>query len=191
MNNEPTSSHRELAAAATLTTLSGQQFTLRPVRPSDALNYKRLVSGLSPDDRRYRFFSALQDLPDALCDSLINVDHTEHEAFVAVRRNGGAAEDLCGVVRLIKDKERNGAEYAIVVSQHCRNMGLGYSLMLYAIDYARYAGFSYIHADVLADNRAMLKICGELGFESRTCRDDSTVMEVRLTLKPSPDASLN
>ena len=191
MNNEPTSSHRDLAAAATLTTLSGQQFTLRPVRPSDALNYKRLVSGLSPDDRRYQFFSALQDLPDALCDSLINVDHTEHEAFVAVRRNSGGAEDLCGVVRLIKDQERNGAEYAIVVSHHCRNMGLGYSLMLYVIDYARYAGLSYIHADVLADNRAMLKICGELGFKSRTCRDDSTVMEVRLTLKPSSLAALN
>lgn len=169
-------------ASTTLTTLAGRQFLLRPIRTSDAESYDRLVATLSPQDRRYRFFSAFSKLPDSLRERLTNVDHRDHEAFVAAEEGASQEKEICGVVRLIKEGARNGAEYAIIVSGRRRGLGLGYSLMQYAIDYARYVKLSYLRGEVLLENTAMMQMCRELGFERASNPDDPAVATVTLQL---------
>ena len=169
-------------ASTTLTTLAGRQFLLRPIRTGDADSYDRLVSTLSPEDRRYRFFSAFNELPDSLRESLINVDHSDHEAFVAAEDGASQETEICGVVRLIKEGANNGAEYAIIVSGQRRGLGLGYSLMQYAIDYARYVKLSYLRGEVLLENKAMMQMCRELGFKRASNPDDPAVATVTLHL---------
>lgn len=125
--------HKRMTGSPTLSTIAGRQFELRPIRASDADSYDRLVSTLSPEDRRYRFFSAFAKLPPSLRDSLTNVDHTTHEAFVAAACGPDRCDDISGVVRMIIDGGAEGrggeAEYAIIVSSRLRGVGLGYSLM--------------------------------------------------------------
>lgn len=166
----------------TLTTLAGRQFELRPIRASDAESYDRLVSTLSPCDRRFRFFSAFEKLPMAMRDSLTDVDHQTHEAFVAAEFGAASAQEISGVVRIIKDCDHNGAEYAIMVSSRLRGIGLGYSLMRYVIDYARYVNIDHLHGDVMMENSSMLQVCRDLGFTQRRNPEDSTVAIVTLTL---------
>lgn len=176
-----------MTAAPTLTTIAGRQFELRRIRREDAASYDRLVSTLSPQDRRFRFFSAFARLPESLRDSLTDVDHETHQAFVAAecavpRRTPEGCEDIGGVVRMIVDKDGEGAEYAIIVSPRLRGVGLGYALMQYAIDYARYAGLARLHGDVMSENAAMMQMCRELGFVARRHPEDASVSVVTLTL---------
>ena len=171
-----------MTGSPTLSTIAGRQFELRPIRASDAESYDRLVSTLSPEDRRYRFFSAFAKLPPGLRDSLTNVDHTTHEAFVAAACGPERCDDISGVVRMIMDGSGGEAEYAIIVSSRLRGVGLGYSLMQYVIDYARYIGLERLRGDVMTANKAMLQMCRELGFEQRRHPEDPTVSVVTLTL---------
>lgn len=185
-NGKPRKGGR-MTGAPTLTTIAGRQFELRPIRPSDADSYDRLVSTLSPEDRRYRFFSAFAKLPKALRDELTNVDHAKHEAFVAAACGPERCDDISGVVRMIMDDDAGDgsggeAEYAIIVSSRLRGVGLGYSLMEYVIDYARYIGLDRLRGDVMTANKAMIQMCRELGFESRRNPEDPTVSIVTLTL---------
>jgi acetyltransferase len=140
-----------------ITTQSGAQFFVRPIRPDDAEAYESLVETLSAHDRRFRFFSAWRELPGRLRESLTRVDHINHEAFVAVSVDESEGA-LCGIVRLIKRSDPGAADFAIVVSQDLRNKGLGYSLMQYIVDYAKASGVERLCGTVLSDNRAMLKI---------------------------------
>ena len=182
--------NKRMTGSPTLSTIAGRQFELRPIRASDAESYDRLVSTLSPEDRRYRFFSAFAKLPPGLRDSLTNVDHTTHEAFVAAACGPERCDDISGVVRMImdgsSDESRGGrggeAEYAIIVSSRLRGVGLGYSLMQYVIDYARYIGLERLRGDVMTANKAMLQMCRELGFEQRRHPEDPSVSVVTLTL---------
>lgn len=171
-----------MTGAPTLTTIAGRQFELRPIRPSDAESYDRLVSALSPEDRRYRFFSAFAKLPPSLRDELTDVDHDAHEAFVAAACGPERCDDISGVVRMIMDPSGRQAEYAIIVSSRLRGVGLGYSLMQYVIDYARYIGLDRLRGDVMTANRAMMQMCRELGFECRRHPEDPSVSVVTLTL---------
>jgi len=180
-----------MTSASVITTIAGRQFELRRIRPEDADGYDRLVATLSPEDRRYRFFSAFARLPASLRESLTNVDHETHEAFVAAEfgpirndpaRDGPLRDDIGGVVRMIVDADGAGAEYAIVVSRRLRGVGLGFALMQYVIDYARYAGLSRLHGDVMTENKAMMQMCRELGFTPMRHPDDPTVSIVTLAL---------
>lgn len=178
--------NKRMTGSPTLSTIAGRQFELRPIRASDAESYDRLVSTLSPEDRRYRFFSAFAKLSPGLRDSLTNVDHTTHEAFVAAACGPERCDDISGVVRMIMDGSSDGrggeAEYAIIVSSRLRGVGLGYSLMQYVIDYARYIGLERLRGDVMTANKAMLQMCRELGFEQRRHPEDPSVSVVTLTL---------
>jgi acetyltransferase len=59
--------------------------------------------------------------------------------------------------------------------------GLGYKLVDMVIGIGQEKGLEKIYGLVLSDNRAMLRICEELGFQRRDLADGTTWVE--LTLK--------
>lgn len=169
-------------ACPILTTLAGRQFELRPIQPSDAEGYDELVASLTPSDKRYRFFSAFQTLPERIRDDLTNVDHESHEAFVAAQAGAAGSQEIRGVVRMIRNENAKDAEYAVITSQNVRGVGLGYALMQYVINYARYIGVKRLYGNVMMENTAMLQMCRELGFTQRRNPEDATMSMVSLML---------
>ena len=68
-------------------------------------------------------------------------------------------------------------------------LGLGMFLMRRIIDYARARGIGQLYGDVLADNRAMLKLCSVLGFDQTRPDDNPGIVRVVLSLRePDSDA---
>ncbi len=170
------------ATATEIKTHERLSFVVRRLSTADRAEYVKMISSLNPSDRRFRFFTAIKQLPDDLQVALTSVDPFSHAAFVAEKFQPGSDPELCGVVRLVKNGMPGESEFAIVVAPTYRNCGLGYSLMEFAIAYARYYGFIKIIGSVLTENQAMLKICRELGFQCELESGNPATTSVVLTL---------
>lgn len=168
--------------ALEIETQAHTNFVLRRLSRSDGDQYVKLISDLTPSDRRFRFFSAIRELPDSWQSALTDVDQIHHAAFAAEKFNPGSEPELCGVVRLVETKTPGEVEFAIVVAPSYRNCGLGYSLMEYAIAFARHYNIKSIVGAVHSENNAMLKICRELGFSSAFEPGSPSTTSVTLTL---------
>lgn len=88
---------------------------------------------------------------------------------------------MYGGVRLISDANRERGQFAITVVDTLAGRGIGRRLMDVIIDYAKSIGIRRIDGHVLGSNKAMLKLCGNLGF--LLTRGEENVICVRLGLK--------
>ena len=100
-------------------------------------------------------------------------------AFVAIEQASGA---MLGVVRLHSDANYETGEYAILVRSDLKGRGLGWLLMQLIIAYARAEGLKRIEGQVLSENRTMLEMCRELGFDVAADPEDRETCRVTLVL---------
>lgn len=159
--------------------VGGERLTIRPIRPEDAENHLAFFSRLSPEDIRFRFFSAMRQLSAEQTVRLTQVDYDREIAFVAVR---DADSDTVAVARLVCDADRRSGEFAVIVQADMKGRGLATRLMRRLIDWARAKGLPAITGQVLADNAPMLAFVRHLGFSVHRMLEEPDVMEVRLEL---------
>ena len=156
---------------------AGERLTIRPIRPEDADAHAAMFSRLTPEDVRFRFFSALRTLSPERLARMTQVDYDREMAFVATRANG----DTVGVSRLVREGDGTG-EFAIVVQPDMRGRGLARRLMQRLIEWGGQQGLTAIVGQVLADNAPMLGFMRALGFTLHRMPDEPEVMEARLEL---------
>ncbi|PPQ34559.1 bifunctional acetate--CoA ligase family protein/GNAT family N-acetyltransferase [Rhodopila globiformis] len=159
--------------------LGNESITIRPIRPEDAEAHGAFFSRLSPQDIRYRFFSAIRELSKEQVARLTQVDYDREMAFVAVRDTTG---EITGVVRLVCEPNGRSAEFAVIVQADMKGRGLATALMKRVIDWGRQKGLQEITGQILADNAPMLAFIRHLGFTVHRMPDDPEVMESRLEL---------
>ena len=164
------------------TARDGERLTIRPIRPEDAEQHGGFFSRLSPQDIRYRFFTAMRELPPEQMARLTQVDYDREMAFIAVREASG---ETVGVARLVCEpgEPEGEAEFAVIVQGDMKGRGLATRLMHRLIDWARGRRLRTIVGQVLADNAPMLAFMRHLGFSLRRMRDEPDVMEARLSLE--------
>jgi acetyltransferase len=104
-------------------------------------------------------------------------------AFVASEESSGR---MVGVVRLHADPNRESREFAITVRSDFKGRGLGWMLMQLIIEYARTMRLRVIEGRTLWENKTMLKMCRELGFELLMDPTDANVSIARLSLTSEP-----
>jgi len=158
----------------------GETFTIRPIRPEDAEAHGAFFKRLSPEDVRYRFFSAMRELSAEQMARLTQVDYEREIAFVAVRDTTG---ETVGVARLVCEVGSPEGEFAVVVQPDVKGRGLARHLMQRLIDWARARGVSAVVGQVLADNAPMLAFVRSLGFVVHRMPDEDGVVEARLLLE--------
>ncbi len=156
-----------------------EMLTLRPIRPEDATAHGGFFHRLSPQDIRFRFFSAMKELSPEMTARLTQIDYEREMAFVAVREE---TNETVGVARLARDTYGPGGEFAVIVQADMKGKGLAGRLMQCLIDWARAQGMAEIVGQVLADNVPMLAFVRRLGFTVRRMPSDPEVMEARLPL---------
>ena len=139
----------------------GSAAHLRQIRPDDASAIVELHSRLSERTRYLRYFSPYPRIPARDLERFVNVDHTDREALVAA-----LGDDLIAVGRYERlGQGATDAEVAFVVEDAYQGRGVGSALLEHLAEAARESGISRFVAEVLPQNRTMLRVFSDAGFQ--------------------------
>jgi len=139
----------------------GCEAIIRPSRASDIAAIKNLFYDLSPEDIFTRFFNRLSNLPISTAQQICNVDYEREMAYVAVLGSHEQGE-IVGTSGFALDPMDNLAEVAYMIRPDFQGKGLGSALQNRMVAYARNKGLRGLKADILAENRKMLKLIQKL-----------------------------
>ena len=172
------------ARGKTVTLRDGARVRLRPIaledKPALATSFERL----SEESRYRRFFTSKNKLSAAELDYLVDVDHTNHEAIIAIDPSSGQG---LGVARYVRSTDDTGlAEVAVTVVDDWQGRGLGRALLQRLTYRARREGVRRFSALVQAENRASLGLLEGLGDTRRTFAPG----EVELLIELPPERGL-
>ena len=155
-------------------------------QPHNAALYPDFLAHVTAEDLRLRFFIAISELSDERIAALTTIDYARAMAFIAL---DDATGEMLGVVRLHRDADDKGGEYAVLVRSALKGHGLGWLLMRRMIGYARVIGLDRVHGQVLAENTTMLRMCTELGFQITDDVTGAGIKVVTLPLGAAPRAA--
>jgi len=172
-----------LPHASDETLSDGTRITIRPIRPSDRQVEQAFVRSLSPMSKHYRFFGGIAELPDHMLDQFIHMNYPGNVAIIAVVMDNDTAEEI-GVARYAMTGEMT-AEFAVAVADAWQNRGVATHLLQRLTTIAKQAGVAELVGIVLRDNRAMLALARQLGFELH--RDDNDASTIRASKKLTGD----
>jgi len=167
---------------------TGDVVRIRQVRPDDAPAMVRAYANLGEQSRYRRFFTVMPELPEATVKAAVEVDHTDHEALVAVPLLSAEIVGECRFIRLLDQPDT--AEVGVTVVDAWQGRGLGSALLARLGERALEAGIEYFTAEVLAENRTMLALLPSLGkVQTDAC---GPVVTARVELaepprQPGPD----
>jgi acetyltransferase len=147
-------------------TKGGVEVYLRPIKPEDAPLLLDLFDNMSKRSRYYRFFSPMKTLSRDMLVRLTQVDYDRHIALVALHKAEGK-EKMVGVVRVISGADRSSAEFSVAVGDPWQGKGIGRKLLERSLEVAGDYGIRKVYGEVLAENKEMLGLGRELGFEIR------------------------
>lgn len=159
----------------------GSPVLVRPLKPEDRQREEDFLRALSPDARRFRFLGTFKEASPELIDQLMDIDHDQRMAFVALAHEDGHLREV-GVSRYSATTDRTRCECAVTVSENWRHRGLAVLLMRHLIDVAREHGFRQMFSIDVADNEAMHELAGYLGFKRTIDPDDACQVIHTLTL---------
>lgn len=158
----------------------GTEVTLRPIKPEDEPLELEMLSSLSEETLRARFFSIIKDITHEMLIRFCNIDYDREMAIVAELREGDKRK-IIGIGRLIVEPDFRSGEYAVLVHDDYPGKGLGYKLVDVIIGIAQDKGLEEIHGTVLTENQKMLRVARKLGFTIKMQSDG--ISKVTLTLK--------
>ncbi len=105
---------------------------------------------------------------------LTDVDHTDHEALMAIDEESGVAVGVARFVRLGEGSDV--AEAAVIVVDPWQGAGLGKALSVMLAERARELGIARFEATLLMENRAMMGLLESLGPVRTVGREGSAVV---------------
>ncbi len=157
----------------------GTEVILRPIRPEDEPLEHEMLTTLSEETLRGRFFQVIKSITHEMLTRYCNIDYDREMAIVGEVREGEKRR-IIGIGRLIIEPDFKKGEFAVVVHDDYQRKGLGYKLVDTVIGIAQEKELHKIYGIVLTDNKAMLRICDELGFKTRDLSDGTTWVELSL-----------
>lgn len=166
------------------TLADGRSVIVRPVLPQDADLEQSLVRALSPEARYQRFFNPLRELAPATLEAMTRIDYRRHVAILA-ETFAGDVERVVGEARYVVDDGGGDAEFALLVADDWRRVGLAGRLLCALAGHARAEGLESLHGDVLATNQPMLALLRRLGFARRIHPGDARLVHASFALRPA------
>lgn len=144
-------------------TITGQDFFIRPIRPSDANLLIDHFYSLSPRSVYMRFFSPLKELSQTMLIKLTQIDYDREIALVALMGKE-PNEKIVGVCRIIIEPDKTQGEFAMAISDEWHGKGIGSSLLKQCLKAAQSKGIKRVTGVALAENTQMLMLGSKLGF---------------------------
>jgi len=168
--------------SAQVETRTGLKLNVRSVSPDDEQAVIDFFKQIAPEDLRFRFLSSMNAVGSALAHELVDVDHIETENLLAFDSEDGS---LVASAMVAADDKASDAEVAVAVRSDCKGQGVGWAMLNHACDFARVRGFERIHSIELSDNRSVISLEKEMGFEARPCPDGMTLTILSKALNPA------
>ena len=165
----------------TVTLRDGARVTLRPIAPEDKPLIAASFERLSEESRYRRFFTSKKELSAAELDYLLDVDHSDHEAIIAVDQLSGEAVGVARYVRSNDDAEV--ADVAVTVIDDWQGRGLGRVLLTRLTHRARREGVRRFSVVVLGENREAIGLFNSFG-DVRRRQSAAGVLELVIELPP-------
>jgi len=138
----------------------GRAVLLRRATSGDEDRIQHFVRALSWQSRYQRFFIPLREVPAAMLTRLVQPDDTRGAAVLAFAASEGG--DVVGFAQYDAMTEHE-AEAAVIVDESWRRVGLARQLLLDLAVIAEAADIARVHADILRDNAAALRLAREVG----------------------------
>ncbi|GAA4472281.1 bifunctional GNAT family N-acetyltransferase/acetate--CoA ligase family protein [Enteractinococcus fodinae] len=151
----------------------GATARLRPVSPDDADALQQMHQGQSQDSIYFRYFTYKSQLSAKELERFTVVDYVDRVAFVVL-----LGDELMGIGRYDRLGDSTEAEVAFNIADAHQGRGLGSILIEHLAAAGRENGLRTFTAEVLPENRKMLKVFQAAGFEtSRSFEDGVVVVE--------------
>ncbi len=159
--------------------VDGTPVILRPIKPEDEpLEYEMLTT-LSKETLRQRFFQVIKEIPHEMLVRFCNIDYDREMAIVAEVEEGEQRR-IIGIGRLIIEADLKSAEFAVVVHDDYQGRRLGYKLLDTLIGIAQEKNLDKIYGVILNENKRMLQVCEELGFTKKPLEQGLVQAELAL-----------
>lgn len=152
----------------------GRAALVGPLQPTDRERYLAGLEAASPDSVFKRFMTPIVRLSESQIRYLTDVDHTDHEALMAIDEESGVAVGVARFVRLGEGSDV--AEAAVIVVDPWQGAGLGKALSVMLAERARELGIARFEATLLMENTAMMGLLESLGPVRTVGREGSAVV---------------
>jgi RimJ/RimL family protein N-acetyltransferase len=130
----------------------------RAIKPSDEEEMRRLFYRFSERAVYYRYFSPVKTMPHQKMQDYVSVDYSRFMSIVGIVEQGGV-EKIIAEGRYVRHLDRPlCADTAFVVDEHYQGMGIALFLLELLIKTARERGVQVFTADVIADNKPMMRV---------------------------------
>lgn len=136
---------------------SGLEVLLRAIRPSDEDQMRRLFYRFSDRAVYYRYFSPIKAMPHTKMQEYVNVDYNKVMSIVGLIRESGM-EKIIAEARYVRHKESSLADVAFIVDEEYQGRGIASYMFNLLIKAGIDRGIEGFTADVLADNKSMMKV---------------------------------
>ena len=146
----------------------GSRVFLRPLKLTDEALLRDLFYKLSPESVHYRFFQLIKSMPHEKLQEFLRIDYEADMALVVLTGSADEDAEMIGIAHYLKDPQTNFAEAAFLVRDDWQGKGIGTQLMDALVEAAQIQGIAGFTADVLADNKGMMRVfhtCGSRGRE--------------------------
>jgi len=157
----------------------GTEVVIRPIRPEDEPALVHFHETLSERTVYLRYFHLMnleQRIQHERLTRICFIDYDREMALVAERRNPETGEsEILGVGRAMKIHGTSEAEVAVVISDQWQGRGLGKELLARLLIVGADEKLTKLTADILPDNRGIMRICEKLGFTLKHSLDDDVV----------------
>jgi acyl-CoA hydrolase/GNAT superfamily N-acetyltransferase len=162
-------------------TRTGLAILLRPVRITDEQLLKDFFYSLSDRSLYTRFMTARREMPHEQLQQYTVIDYTREMVILAVVEKEHQ-EVVVGLAEYYLDEDTLTANVAFTVRDTYQNKGIGTELLTYIVFLAKREGLHALTAEVLVENKAMLRVFGKLGLPTETTAGERT-HELRIALK--------
>lgn len=163
------------------TTKTGFPLFLRPVKITDEPLLKDFFYSLSDKSLHRRFLSWRLDIPHERLQDFVVIDYTKEISILAMM---GPEENqpILGIGQYGIDETTHTAEVALVVRDDYQGRGIGSELLSYLTYLAKREGLLGFTAEVLMDNKPMLQVFEQGGFDIER-RSDAGVYHLKMAFK--------
>ncbi|REK09225.1 MAG: GNAT family N-acetyltransferase [Actinobacteria bacterium] len=134
---------------------------IRPIKPEDSDLIVRFFETLGPESRYFRFFKLKKSLDPEEVRYFTNVDYEDRMALIALHE-----DEMVGIASYdIEGDDSEDAEVAFAVADAHQGRGIGTKLLQLLTNRARSTGLNRFRAYVLPENRQMMRVFRNSGYE--------------------------
>lgn len=163
----------EIGWTADLVTNSGLRFHVRPAQSGDEEQLGKFFRTLPAEDLRHRFLTGLREVGHDRLADMVRSDDPHIINFLAIDPQTGA---ILATAMMAADRDYREGEFALATRPDAKQKGVSWTLLEHLVGYARAAGIKLLKSIETSDDARALQLEREMGFRTRLCPEDATLM---------------